>query len=636
MCGIAGWVGLVPNGAKVAPQMLNCLRHRGPDAEGIKIWDDAALLHARLSIIDLEPTGAQPMPNEDGTVWTIFNGEIYNHHELRDELIQRGHSFRGRADTEILAHLYEEEGSNFIHKLRGMFTLAIYDSRRKIMVVARDRFGIKPLFYSLTPERFGFASEIRALRALPGIDATPNMQAVSDFAALFYIPAPQTFFKGISALMPGEVLELQFQGDQVACKRRMYHTWEIAPNYDLSMDEAVEQAEALCDIAVRRQLESDVPLGAMLSGGIDSSLVCASANAALDGTLNTFNVRFAESDYDETWAAVAVAEHIGSNHHTLNVDNAQGSWDYVTDMLNHAGQPFADTSMFAVDSVSKLMRQHVTVALSGDGGDEGYGGYKAYGRVSSLSQFQRMPTWMWQNTGKIASMGLSVAAQIGVAPQHLSARMRDIAVSNDSTYLVQKMFCVLPEEEHRLLCRDIDVDPIRRLFEPQWTNRAYASPAEQLSAQIAETNLRVEMPNAFLFKTDIASMHRSLEIRVPMLDEDMFQFGLSLRHHLKVNHGQTKAVLRRVAARKLPAKVAQKPKHGFAIPVDTWVNADFKTQLRETLLGTNSNLPRFFSPESYKPIIEAFVEGRPYPGVARSLLYRRAIMLLSVHLAAAA
>ena len=359
-------------------------------------------------------------------------------------------------------------------------------------------------------------------------------------------------------------------------------------------------------------------------------------SAALDGTLNTFNVRFAESDYDETWAAVAVAEHIGSNHHTLNVDNAQGSWDYVTDMLNHAGQPFADTSMFAVDSVSKLMRQHVTVALSGDGGDEGYGGYKAYGRVSSLSQFQRMPTWMWQNTGKIASMGLSVAAQIGVAPQHLSARMRDIAVSNDSTYLVQKMFCVLPEEEHRLLCRDIDVDPIRRLFEPQWTNRAYASPAEQLSAQIAETNLRVEMPNAFLFKTDIASMHRSLEIRVPMLDEDMFQFGLSLRHHLKVNHGQTKAVLRRVAARKLPAKVAQKPKHGFAIPVDTWVNADFKTQLRETLLGTNSNLPRFFSPESYKPIIEAFVEGRPYPGVARSLLYRRAIMLLSVHLAAAA
>jgi asparagine synthase (glutamine-hydrolysing) len=636
MCGIAGWIGVVPEAAQTAARVLNCLHHRGPDAQGMQLWDDAALLHTRLSIIDLAPTGSQPMANEDGSVWTIFNGEIYNHHALRQELMARGHTFRGRADTEILPHLYEDEGSEFLHRLRGMFALAIYDARRKTLVIARDRFGIKPLFYSFTPERFGFASEINALRQFPGIDSTPDLQAAADFAALFYIPAPLTFYKGITALLPGEVRQIQLEGGQLTCKQRFYHHWDITPNYDLTLNAAIEQAAALVDTAVRRQLESDVPLGAMLSGGIDSSLVCAAAQTALGGTLSTFNVRFPDAKLDETWAAAAVAEHIGSHHRTLDVRAAQGSWDYVTGILQHTGQPFADAAVFAVDSIAELMREHVTVALAGDGGDEGFGGYRTYGRVNSLAHFQRLPAWMMQSGGSVAAAGLRLAAHMGAVPQHIPARVFDITRSNDSTHFVQKMFCALPDDEHRRLIRGINVDPVRRLFEPQWTNRAYATPAEKLSAHIVEANLRVEMPNAFLFKTDIASMRRSLEIRVPMLDEDLFQFGLSIRHQLKVFNGQTKAVLRRVAERRLPPAIAQKPKQGFTIPVDTWVSAEFKATLRETLLGANSQLPRVFAPDSYRPFIEAFVEGRSLPGVERGVLYHRALMLLSTHLHLAA
>ncbi|MBE2270383.1 MAG: asparagine synthase (glutamine-hydrolyzing) [Anaerolinea sp.] len=635
MCGIAGWLGTVLDGQNVITEMMQRLDHRGPDDNGSMLWDSAMLLQTRLSIIDLAPTGKQPMCNEDGTIWTVFNGEIYNHHDLRAELEAKGHQFRGRSDTEVLPHLYEEEGGGFIHKLRGMFAFAIFDTRRQIMIVARDRFGIKPLFYTLTAKRFGFASEIRALRALPEINLKPNAQAVADFAALFYIPAPDTFFTGISALLPGEMIELCFDATGIASQKRQYHRWDISPDEGLTFEAAVARAEALTDAAVHRQLESDVPLGTMLSGGIDSSLVSSAAQVALKQPLNTFNVRFADAEYDETWAAVEVAQHIGSRHHTLDVNNAQGNWEYITEMLMHVGQPFADTSIFAVDNVSRLIRQHVTVALSGDGGDEGFGGYKAYGRVNRLAQFQHLPGWMWQNTGNLAADVLQIAAQLGAAPQHLAARMRDLALSNDSTYFVQKMFCVLPEAEHRRLIRDIDAQPIRRLFEPEITRgKRYTNRAEQLSAQIAEASLRIEMPNAFLFKTDIASMHRSLEVRVPMLDEDLFAFGLALPHRLKVYQGQTKAVLRQVAARRLPARIANKPKHGFSIPVDTWVDAEFKARLRETLLGSNSNLPRFFAPDSYRPIIEAFVNRRTLPGVALSLLYRRAIMLLSIHLAA--
>ncbi len=629
MCGIAGWLGMVPASKGHAASMAQVLHHRGPDAQDARIWPEAALVHTRLSILDLSPTGAQPMGNEDGTVWTVFNGEIYNHRQLRRALEARGHVFRGSSDTEILPHLYEEKGSACIQRLRGMFALAIYDTRTRTLLLARDRFGIKPLFYAPGTDRLAFASEIPALLRLPDVDRQPDRQAIYDFTALFYIPAPETFYKGIRALEPGELLECRLEGGRITWRSRLYHQWAVAPNLGLSPAQATEQAEALIAAAVGRQLESDVPLGALLSGGIDSSLVSLEAQQALEGSLHTFNVRFADRDFDETWAAIAVAKHAGTCHLTLDIDSAPGTWDQITDLLLHAGQPFADTSLFAVNAICRRMRQHVTAALSGDGGDEGFGGYSFYQHLTPILRWQMMPTPV--------RSGIRLAAptleRCGLAPARLSQWLAGLARAGDAE-IIKYLFCWMRDAEHQRLCQDTNLLPVVRLFERQWTHclPPKASRLERLSAHTTEANTRLTLSNDYLSKVDIASMRESLEVRVPMLDEDLFAFGLSLPHRLKVQEGMCKWVLRQVAVRKLPREVALKPKHGFGIPVDRWVTQQFKTRLKEELLDSSSKLPDYLRPEVYRPMVEAFCEGNQFPGISRQGLYQRAIMLLSLDL----
>jgi len=605
------------------------MRHRGPDGHGTQLWDDAGLIHMRLSIIDLSSAGAQPITNEDQTVWAVFNGEVYNHKEIRRNL-KAAHVFRGHSDSEVLPHLYEEEGADFVRKLRGMFAFAIYDRKTRTLILARDRFGIKPLFYAISKDRLAFASEIQALRQIPGIDLRPDRQAIHDFTALSYIPAPQTFHKGIRALQPGELLEARIDADGVSYKLRKYHQWIIAPAPTITFADAIEQADELLVAAVKNELESDVPIGALLSGGIDSSIVSSAAQYAMGGELRTFNVRFPEKGYDETWAAAAVANHIESHHETLDIKDSQGTWDHITSLLRHVGQPFADTSLFALDAVCRLMRQRVTVALSGDGGDEGFGGYNFYRQIESIVRWQTLPKVVWRG----AAVGLSGLAHCGIVPGRFAQRLEGLAGADD-TSIIQNLFCWVRDPEHTNLCLDTDLLPVRRLFEPQWEyHLPQGTPRlERLSAHATEVNTRLMLPDDFLYKADTASMRQSLEIRVPMLDEELFSFGLSLPHSLKVTGHTCKRVLRAIAERRLPQSVAKKPKQGFNVPVDSWVNATFKTSLRETLLGRSSYLPEFFRPQSYRGIIEAFCEGRPYQSVSREGLYQRAIMFLSVHLA---
>ena len=630
MCGIAGWLGHFKNGEFYSEHMARLLHHRGPDAQGVRSWPDATLIHTRLSIIDLSPMGAQPMCNEDGTVWTVFNGEIYNHHHLQRELEMKGHLFRGHSDTEVLTHLYEEEGPSFPEKLRGMFALAIYDVTKRRLVLARDRFGIKPCFYAQSANCFAFSSELRALKELPFVDRTPDRQAVFDFAALFYIPSPETFYRGIRSIEPGEVLDVCFADGRITCKKQIHHRWFLAPDFDLSLDEAVEKTDRLVRDAVTRQLESDVPLGALLSGGIDSSLVSTAAQTAINGELNTFNVRFSDKEYDETWAAVAVAKHIGSSHQTLDMDGISGSWEHITTLLRQAGQPFADTSLFAANAVCHLMRKHVTVALSGDGGDEGFGGYNCYWQVERIARLQRFSPLVWD----AAAVAMLPFARSGIVRSSLPERVRDLA-SADDVSIAQSMFCWMREEEHQRLCIDRNFEPVRRLFEPQWERYLprHASRVERLSALTTEANVRLTLPGDFLFKVDTASMKESLEVRVPMLDEDLFAFGLSLPHRLKVKARECKRVLRGIAGRWLPKDIASKPKKGFGIPVDGWVDGDFRRKLKETLVNSDTCLTDYFSPEVYTPMLEAFCDGRQLPGISRQSLYQRAIMFLSLHLA---
>jgi asparagine synthase (glutamine-hydrolysing) len=632
MCGIAGWLGALPDGEEHAWRVAETLRHRGPDAQAVRAWPDATLIHTRLSIIDLSPAGAQPMGNEDGTIWTVFNGEIYNHKELRRFLEQKGHRLEGRSDTEVIPHLYEEEGPDFLRRLRGMFALAVYDRKSRFLMLARDRFGIKPVFYATGRHYLAFASELRALLELPDVDQRPNPQAIYDFAALFYIPAPETFYAGIRALEPGELLEAEFDSERVRWQTRRFHRWTIARDFGISLKQAVQKADELVTTAVRRQIESDVPLGALLSGGIDSSLVSAAAQQALKGQLQTFNVQFSEAEYDETWAAAAVAKHIGSRHDILQMEQGQGTWDHVTALLLHAGQPFADTSLFAVNAVCRSMRQHVTVALSGDGGDEAFSGYGIYWRLARIARYKDIPPIFLRAAASV----LAPLALLGTVPGWWPARMNRLAGADETT-LIQSLFCLMPDGLQEALCGPTNLLPIRRFFESQWDHRIVpgASRLERLAALAAEANIRLMLPNDFLFKVDTASMKESLEIRVPMLDEDLFDFGISLPYQLNVSGRVCKRVLREIAEAKLPREVAVKPKQGFGIPLDSWVNAEFKARLQETILGSESRLPDFFRPEFYRPRVEAFVQGRSYQREPRDFLYQLAIMLLSVHLALA-
>jgi asparagine synthase (glutamine-hydrolysing) len=626
MCGIAGWLGSPVPDERCASRVVQALRHRGPDADGIESWSEATLIHTRLSIIDLSPAGQQPIANENGTVWTVFNGEIYNHRELRRDLENRGHVFRGHSDTEVLPHLYEEYGVEFAPRLRGMFALAIYDTRARRLLLMRDRFGIKPLFYAPGKGRLAFASEIRALSKIPDIDMRLDRQAVYDFAALFYIPAPETIYKGIRAIQPGETLECHFDGNEVSYRLHKYHKWSVACDSGISFSHAVDRADELLKVAVQRQLESEVPLGSLLSGGIDSSLVSVAAQAAV-GQLSTFNVGFSEKEYDETWAAVAVAKHIGSDHKILEMEDHPGTWEQVTALLRHAGQPFADTSLFAANAVCRVMRQYVTVALSGDGGDEAFGGYDQYWRIADIARLQQLPLQLW----RMGTVLLSRLSQFAIVSERLSSRVSDLSGADD-TQILQTLHCWIREREHKYLCIDTDMLPIRRLFEPQWDNYLPidVSRLERLSMQATEVRTRLMLPNDYLFKVDSASMRESLEIRVPMLDEDLFAFGLSLPHCLKVKGRTCKRVLRGVAKRWLPPVVANKPKQGFTIPVDGWVTDDFKAQLKDKLLGPSSKLPEFFRPQVYAPLVTTFCDDRPHPGVSRQSLYQRAIMFLAL------
>lgn len=628
MCGIAGWIGHVDDGRRVADAMRVHLRHRGPDSSGVRELPGATLVHTRLSILDLSPEGNQPLGSGDGRIWTVFNGEIYNHRELRHELQQRGFTFRGHSDSEVIPALYRAEGPDFVKRLRGMFALAVYDTSTRRLLLARDRFGIKPLFYASNNERLAFASEIRALRSLPDLDDRPDYQAVFDYCALGYIAAPDTVLQGVRALEPCHVLEAWLDGDRIRVDVRRYHQWVVAPQLDMTFESAVAKAEALLNTAVERQLESDVPLGSLLSGGIDSSLVSAAASRATS-SLRTFNVRF-PADYDETWAALAVSRHIGTAHETLAMEVGEATWEHVTSLLAHTGQPFADPSLFAVNAVSRLMRQHVTVALSGDGGDEGFGGYDISWRLGRFASLQRFPNFVWHAAAAVADPLASHQLIRGWLPE----RLREIPVADDALIL-RNMATLLREREQEELFPSSSFAPTRRHFASTWPNEIdrRASRVERLSAHFTEVNIRLILANGYLFKVDSASMREGLEVRVPMLDEDLIAFGLTLPHDLKVQGQTGKRVLRSIAGRWLPQDIATKPKGGFAIPIDSWVNHSFKTRLRETLLASSSPLRQLCRPEIYEPWIESFCSGQPSNGISRSSLYRRTLALLSLHLA---
>jgi asparagine synthase (glutamine-hydrolysing) len=590
MCGIAGR--FHPEALPAAPgwheRVDALLSHRGPDGQGHYRDGRCELVHRRLALIDLSPSGRQPLANEDGSVYVVFNGEIYNHGALRSRLIARGHAFRGSSDTEVLVHLYEEYGEQMVGLLRGIFAFAIYDRRRLVLLLARDRFGVKPLFYSLHEGQWVFASEMKAIVALPGFRPRLDRQAVYDFIGLGYVPEPATGFANIQALPKGTTLLVSAAGHRIT----PFHRITVEPDFARRLPEAASAAgEALRD-AVKAQSVADVPVAALLSGGIDSSLVVAAHRRAACGDLDTFNVRFPGRTYDETAMARAVAEHCGTRHHTI----ALGEWaltpDAILGLLRHFDQPFADTSLIPMYWISRSVRDHGFICtLSGDGGDEAFGGYARFWRAHRVLQLTRVPDWLGSPA---ARMGTAVAGLTRNWGRQVSKAVALAQIGrHDPAVLIAGLSSYLTEEQKRRLVPPVARDglqPVYRHFHDGERNGMPegVSDIEELSSRLSECLFHVGLPSDMLRKVDMMSMYAGLEIRVPLLDENLVALGLALPHRLKTAGRTGKRVLRALAARWLPAPVVHHPKHGFSIPLDVMIPAALHGVLNDLLLSASA------------------------------------------------
>jgi asparagine synthase (glutamine-hydrolysing) len=632
MCGIAGRfhpVALPPD--PDWPSRVDALlAHRGPDGRGRYADSRCELVHRRLALLDLSHTGDQPMPNEDGSIQVIFNGEIYNHGELRAELRSRGHRFRGSSDTEVLVHLYEEHGPEMASRLRGMFAFAILDRPRNRVLLARDRFGIKPLFYAVHQRQWIFASEMKAILALKDFRPELDRQACYDFLGLSYIPEPATGFVNIQALPKGTTLLLDERGAHATT----FATVTAQPDSSLSRDRFAESAAELLLDGVDQQSVADVPVAALLSGGIDSSLVVAAYARSSGRSITTFNVGFPDREHDETALALATARRYGTQHQTIEIDEGDITADSVFALLRHFDQPFADPSLVPTHRVARAVRQRgIICTLTGDGGDEAFGGYPEFWRSERLAQLASTPDWMLSTAGSIAGPLASWTRDRG--RQAVKAVGLARAGRTDSSALLAGLFSYLTEREKEELVRAgarEDLLSASRHFGP---GNGGVSDMEALSAQLTGRHFGVSLPSNMLRKVDMMSMRAGIEVRVPMLDEKLVGLALSLPHRLKTDGRIGKLILRELAGRWLPPEVASHPKHGFTIPLDVMVRDDFHDALGDLLGAADSRTGAFLDRRLVSDWLRQFRAAMHGPGggvVSREGLYLRVLMLVALEL----
>jgi asparagine synthase (glutamine-hydrolysing) len=588
MCGICGVFNLTgePADEQVVRHMCSVLRHRGPDAEGTMASGCAAIGMRRLSIIDLV-TGDQPIPNEEKTMWTVCNGEIYNYRELRHQLSRMGHTFRTAADTEVIVHAYEQWGQRCLKRLNGMFAFAVWDSRSRELLLARDPIGIKPLYYALDGDRLLFGSEIKALLEVPGFQPTLSSEAVEEYLAYGMVLAPRTIYREVRKLRPGHCILASTRGD---CDESQY--WRMPPVGVLgqSREPTVPEVwERFCR-SVEMQMVSDVGLGAFLSGGVDSSAVVAAMAAVSERPVKTFTIRMPGGREDESPHARAVARHLGTSHHEMTVD-VEHLQDVLPRLAWHFDEPFGDSSAVPTYYLSKLTREHVTVALSGDGGDELFAGYDQFrferlvgilGRVSPGSRrkvLNRFSDLLSRQTG---SPRVSRVL-------HRFRRLTDDAMQETSVHrFFQKAMIARAPVRRQILSRDlgaIDIDQV----DVDGRARAYLEggcPKRPVEA-LLQVHTEVRLPDDMLTKVDRASMAHSLEVRVPFLDHSLVEYVAGIPTHSKLRGLSTKHILKRALCQHLPRRLVYRRKQGFSLPLDGWFRGSFTTYAREVLNGTS-------------------------------------------------
>ncbi len=632
MCGIAGRfhpVALPPD-PDWRSRVDTLLAHRGPDGRGHYADSRCELVHRRLALLDLSHTGAQPMPNEDGSVQVVFNGEIYNHRELRAELAARGHRFRGSSDTEVLVHLYEQHGPEMVSRLQGMFAFAILDRPRNRVLLARDRFGIKPLFYAAHGGQWIFASEMKAILALKDFRPELDRQACYDFLGLSYIPEPATGFANISALPKGTTLLLGERGAHATT----YATVAAHPDPSVSRAHLAESAAELLLDGVDRQSVADVPVAALLSGGIDSSLVVAAYARSSKRPITTYNVGFPDREHDETNLALATAKRYGTQHQTIHIDEQDITADSVFALLRHFDQPFADPSLVPTYRVACAVRQRgIICTLTGDGGDEAFGGYPEFWRSERLARLASTPDWMLSTAGSITAPLASWTRNRG--RQAAKAVRLAQAGRTDSAALLAGLFNYLTEPEKEELVQAGARENLLGAYRHFGPGNRGVSDMEALSRQLTGRHFALSLPSNMLRKVDMMSMRAGIEVRVPMLDEKLVGLALSLPHRLKTDGRIGKLILRDLARRWLPPEVASHPKHGFTIPLDVMVRQDFHDALGDLLGSADSRTGAFLDRGLVSDWLRQFRAAMHAPGggiVSREGLYLRVLMLVALEL----
>jgi asparagine synthase (glutamine-hydrolysing) len=603
MCGIAGFVESTRVSTPVLPDagrglvhaMCDAIRHRGPDDEGLLVEEGVGIGMRRLSIIDLS-TGHQPIHNEDRTIWIVFNGEIYNYRELRATLESAGHRFYTNTDTETIVHAYEQWGTAALARLRGMFGLAIWNRRDRSLLVARDRVGIKPIYYAEVAGRLYFGSELKTILRAPDVPRELDPAALDHYLSFLYTPRDGSIFRGIRKLPPGHFLEWR---DGTA---RIERFWEISAEerFAGSEDDAKTELHDVLLDAVRSHLVSDVPLGAFLSGGVDSSVVVGLMAKASGGRVKTFSIGFDEPAFDELDHARTVARHFGTDHHEFVVKpDALGILD---DLVSHFDEPFADASAIPTWYVSQIARQHVTVVLSGDGGDELFGGYDRYVPHPRVLAFDRYSPRALRRVAAIAARALPHGARGKNFLRHVSRDDQGRYLDAIRFFGSDEKPALLSTEVRRQLT---GADPELQLARHFARFRHLPWPSQMMRFD-AETYL----PEDVLTKVDRMSMAHSIESRVPLLDNEVIRFASSLPASMKIKNGRRKHILKEVAATLLPKAIIDRRKQGFGVPIGVWFRKGGLRELfADTLLSSSAMQRGYFQPAFVRQLVNEHLAG---------------------------
>jgi asparagine synthase (glutamine-hydrolysing) len=605
MCGISGKLYFDQN-RRVAKEellrMAGTLAHRGPDGEGAWVHGNVGLAHRRLAIIDLRPEAGQPMSNEDGSIRITFNGEIYNFHELRKNLEARGHTFRTNSDTEAIVHAYEEYGRDCLQKLRGMFAFAIWDARAKTLFLARDRVGKKPLFYYVGQDRFLFGSEIKALLADGPIEREVDPAAVDHFLALQYIPAPLSIFRGVRKLPAAHWLEVR----DGRVTRGRYWKLRYSPKRRISEKDAIAELQWQIAEAVRIRLVSDVPLGAFLSGGIDSGAVVSYMARETTLPVRTFTVGFEEKSYDERHFARLVAERYSTQHTELVVKPSVV--DILPRLVWHYDEPFGDSSAVPSYAIAQLTRQHVTVVLNGDGGDENFAGYDRYvvnrrahrgdaiplGARRSLAAVLRSFPERWRRRQPLLKL-CTVADAMAQMPERRYARW---------------VGHFAPEERLDLYTKEFRTKVIGSDPEVLFTNAFGQSDADDWTDATLDADVTLYLADDLLVKMDRATMAHSLEARSPLLDHVLMEYVATLPAAMKLSGSRKKRILKAALRGLVPDVILDRPKMGFGAPVGNWFRNELRDMAHDLLLSTRASQRGYFEPKVVAKLLAEHCAGQ--------------------------